>query len=124
MTFLQFFLICGKIYITKRVVDLERKVHLISYIVVTITVILCYSIYIGFDTNTLSENTNSVARISYDEIISEEAKLIDSQVEYYQDYYNVTINLIDDIKLTDSNYDIDLVNNNYTISTVLDYLGD
>lgn len=124
MTFLQFFLICGKIYITKRVVDLERKVHLISYIVVTITVILCYSIYIGFDTNTLSENTNSVARISYDEIISEEAKLIDSQVEYYQDYYNVTINLIDDIKLTDSNYDIDLVNNNYTISTALDYLGD
>ena len=103
---------------------MERKVHLISYIVVTITVILCYSIYIGFDTNTLSENTNSVARISYDEIISEEAKLIDSQVEYYQDYYNVTINLIDDIKLTDSNYDIDLVNNNYTITTALDYLGD
>lgn len=103
---------------------MERKIHLISYIVVTITVILCYLVYVGFDTNTFSETTNSVAKISYDEIISEEAKLIDSQINYYQDYYNVTINLVDNIKLTDLNYDIDLVHNNYTITEALDYLGD
>ena len=103
---------------------MERKVHLISYIVVSITVILCYAIYIGFDSNTFNEPVSTVARISYEDVISEDAKLIQDQVNYYQDYYNVTINLVDDINLTDSSYDIDIVNNNYTITTALDYLGD
>lgn len=103
---------------------MERKIHLISYIVVTITVILCYTIYIGFDSNSFDKYINPVARISYDDTISDDVKLINDQINYYQDYYNVTINLIDDIKLTDSSYDIDLVNNNYIISNSLDYLGD
>lgn len=103
---------------------MERKVHLISYIVVSITVILCYAIYIGFDSNTFNEPVSTVARISYEDVINEDAKLIQDQVNYYQDYYNVTINLVDDINLTDSSYDIDIVNNNYTITTALDYLGD
>ena len=103
---------------------MERKIHLISYIVVTITVILCYTIYIGFDSNSFDEYINPVARISYYDTISDDVKLINDQINYYQDYYNVTINLIDDIKLTDSSYDIDLVNNNYIISNSLDYLGD
>ena len=61
---------------------MEKKIHLISYIVVTITVILCYTIYIGFDANNFNENKSSVARINYDEIISEEVKLINNQVAY------------------------------------------
>ena len=104
---------------------MERKVHLISYIVVSITVILCYTIYIGFDTSySFSEPENSVARISYEEAISEDVKLIQDQINYYQDYYNVTINLVDDINLSDSTYDIDLVNSNYSTIEALDLLGD
>ena len=102
---------------------MERKVHLISYIIVTITVILCYAIYIGFDSNTFNEPVSTVARISYEDTISEDVKLINDQINYYQDYYNVAINLYNDINLTDGSYDIDLVNNNYTITTALDYLG-
>lgn len=104
---------------------MERKVHLISYIVVSITVILCYAIYIGFDTSySFSEPENSVARISYEEAISEDVKLIQDQINYYQDYYNVVINLVDDINLSDSTYDIDLVNSNYSTIEALDLLGD
>lgn len=104
---------------------MERKVHLISYIVVSITVILCYTIYIGFDNSySFSEPENSVARISYEEAISEDVKLIQDQINYYQDYYNVTINLVDDINLSDSTYDIDLVNSNYSTIEALDLLGD
>ena len=101
---------------------MEKKISLISYIIVIFTVILCYSLFFDFDTYFLSTE-ESLAKISYDEITNEDVKIINDQIDYYQEYYNVTINLIDDINLNSGSYDIDLVYNNYTVTETLNSLG-
>ena len=102
---------------------MERKVYLVSYFIIIFITIACYSFFIGF--NQVENNVNNnITTITYEDVYSEEAKLIDDQIDYYEENYNVTISLYEDIKLSETMYDIDLLYNNYEISEALDLLGD
>ena len=102
---------------------MERKFYLVSYFIIIFITIACYSFFIGF--NQVENNVNNnITTITYEDVYSEEAKLIDDQINYYESNYNVTISLYEDIKLSETMYDIDLLYNNYEISEALDLLGD
>lgn len=102
---------------------MESKVYLVSYFIIIFITIACYSFFIGF--NQVENNVNNnITTITYEDVYSEEVKLIDDQINYYESNYNVNISLIDDIKLSETTYDIDLLYNNYEISNALDSLGD
>ncbi|MFR5856761.1 MAG: hypothetical protein ACLUFU_03005 [Bacilli bacterium] len=103
---------------------MERKINLVSYFIVIITTIVCYTIVFYLSTQNNNLVSNEIAHINFEDRINENTLLINNQIDYYEDNYNVTISLYDDIKLSETTYDINLLYNNYEISEALDLLGD